>query len=123
MNRQGKYDSIVDQALREGVPVARVMRKAGFSEVNIRSCQGMLRRIRARIAPEDDLLWYERAHRCYINRRREALERLESGKSRSESGDLQLIEAYSRALKQMSKHKNGSECDPPENDYIDPGAL
>lgn len=98
MKTQGKYDAIVAQAIKEGEPVARVMRAAGYTDRQISSCHGMLSTIKARLAPEDEKSWRRRKRLCYLLRRRTVLERLESGSSKSEAGDLQLIEAYDRAL-------------------------
>lgn len=107
MKTQGKYDAVCCEALRLREPVARVMRRTGFSEREIRSAQGMLPSIRNRVAPEDERAWMMRKRLCYLRGRRNALERLETGKSRSEAGDLQMIEAYDRALRslQLAKHE------------------
>ena len=98
MKTRGKYDAIVADALRNNEPVARVMRAAGFTPNQIVSCQGMLACIKARLAPEDEAAWQRRKRHCYLLQRRAALERLETSKCKSEAGDLQLIEAYDRAL-------------------------
>jgi hypothetical protein len=98
MKTIGKYDAIVLQALAQRIPVAGCMRRNGFSDAEIRSCQGMLRSIKSRVAPEDQSAWQQRKRLVYLNRRREALERLESGKSKSEAGDVQLVETYDRVL-------------------------
>ena len=98
MKTTGKYDSIVLQALAQRVPVSRLMRQQGFSEAEIKSCQGMLRRIKGRVAPEDESAWRQRKRLVYLNRRRAVIERLESGRSKSEAGDVQLLETYDRVL-------------------------
>jgi hypothetical protein len=102
MKTTGKYDGVVLQALAQRVPVSRLMRQNGFSEAEIKSCQGMLRHIKSRVSPEDESAWRQRKRLVYLNRRRAVFERLESGKSKSEAGDLQLIEAYERALASLT---------------------
>jgi hypothetical protein len=112
MKKSGKYDAIVLEALRNHEPVARAMRRAGFSEGEIRSCQGRLKAIRRKLAPEEDEdAWRARKHLAYVILRRAALERLESGESRNEHGDLQLIESYDRALKALGALGKGKACD------------
>lgn len=102
MKSTGKYDSVVLQALAQRVPVSRLMRQNGFSEAEIKSCQGMLRHIKSRVSPEDESAWRQRKRLVYLNRRRAVIERLESGRSKSEAGDVQLIETYDRALAGLS---------------------
>jgi hypothetical protein len=108
MKTTGKYDATVLQALSQRVPVARFMRQHGFSEPEIKSCQGMLRQIKGRVAPEDESEWRQRKRLVYLNRRRAAIERLETGRSKSESGDVQLIETYDRALASLTSRE--PEC-------------
>lgn len=50
--------------------------------------------------------WQQRKLACYRARRHAALERLETGKSHSEAGDVNLIETLDRLLRSLQPHKN-----------------
>jgi hypothetical protein len=122
-NRSGKYDAIVSEALRMGEPVARALRRAGFSTGQIRSCHGMLASIKARLVPEDDETWRLRKRLCYLTRRRAALERLEKGTSKSEAGDLQLVEAFDRALASLKNSAPAQKSETAQHREAEEGSL
>ncbi len=118
MNRPGKYDAIVAEALRLGKPVARVMRGAGFNAQAIRSCHGMLAQIKKRVSPEDEAEWNYRKRRMLLAKRTQAIERLEKDVRQGEFRDLQLLETCDRLLAQMKK--KGAPADDPGPPRVEP---